>query len=239
MTLKPIAPQPSLTEIAADRIRDAIISGVFRLGENISEDRLVARLEISRTPIRDAMAMLSKEGLVNVRPKRGTFVFETSPEDIAAICAYRELLEAQGMRVALASAREPFLAELGGIVQAMERALCEDAIEDYTRLDTRFHQCAFDFCGNSYLRDAHGLIAGRIAALRANITAPYAERRAESFEEHRGMLDMLGQGDLDSLDAALAVHIRRTGEVYSKALADGHLGAAPAKANAAGGERRK
>lgn len=225
MTLAPIAPRRSLAEIAAERIRDAIVSGVFRLGENISEDRLVAWLEISRTPVRDAMAMLSKEGLVDVRSKRGSFVFETSPEDIAAICFYRELLEAQGMRVALDAARAGFLEEMGRIVAAMERALSGDAAQDYARLDTRFHQCAFDFCGNRYLRDAHGLVAGKIAALRANITAPYAERRAELFEEHRGMTQMLGRGDLGALDAALAVHIRRTGEVYRKALADGHLGA--------------
>jgi DNA-binding GntR family transcriptional regulator len=237
--IRPIAPQPSLTEIAADRIRDAIISGALQLGENISEDRLVARLEISRTPIRDAMALLSKEGLVTVRPKRGTFVFETSPEDIGAICVYREVLETQGMRIALETARAPFLRELDAIVSAMERALEGDATQDYTRLDTRFHQCAFDFCGNSYLRDAYGLIAGRIAALRANITAPYAERRAESMDEHRRMSAMLGEGDLPALDATLAVHIRRTGEVYSKALADGHLGGLPATGRAPGAARTR
>jgi DNA-binding GntR family transcriptional regulator len=227
MTLAPIVPPPSLAETAAEQIREAIVSGAFRLGENISEDRLVARLGISRTPVRDAMAILSKEGLVTVRPKRGSFVFETSPEDIAQICDYRVLLEGQGARVALRVARVPFLVAMRGVLAEMETALerDDDDAREYVRLDTRFHQCAFDHCGNSYLKDAHGLAAGRIAALRANITAPYAERRAESMAEHRAMVRMLSESDLAAFDVALTTHVQRTQAVYGKALADGHLGA--------------
>lgn len=227
MTLARIVPAKSLAEIAATQIRDAILSGAFRLGENISEDRLVERLGVSRTPVRDAMALLAREGLVVVRPKRGTFVFETSPEDIKAICDYRELLETQGARVALRNARQTYLGELQDIISAMKTALDANDADAYGRLDTRFHGAAFSHCGNSYLRDANSLVAGRIAALRANITAPYSERRAESMAEHITMMDLLSTGDLAAFDAALKVHIRRTEFVYSRALADGHLGGTP------------
>lgn len=227
MTLARIVPAKSLAEIAASQIRDAILSGAFRLGENISEDRLVERLGVSRTPVRDAMALLAREGLVVVRPKRGTFVFETSSEDIKAICDYRELLETQGARVALGNARQAYLDELQDIISAMTTALEADDAEAYGRLDTQFHGAAFSHCGNSYLRDANSLVAGRIAALRANITAPYAERRAESMAEHVVMMDLLSEGNLAAFDAALKVHIRRTEDVYSRALAEGHLGGTP------------
>lgn len=227
MTLARIVPAKSLAEIAASQIRDAILSGAFRLGENISEDRLVERLGVSRTPVRDAMALLAREGLVVVRPKRGTFVFETSPEDIKAICDYRELLETQGVRVALCNARQSYLQELQDIISSMMTALEADDAEVYGRLDTQFHGAAFAHCGNSYLRDANSLVAGRIAALRANITAPYAERRAESMVEHVAMMDLLSDGNLAAFDASLKVHIRRTEEVYSRALAEGHLGGTP------------
>ncbi len=230
MTLARIVPAKSLAEIAASQIRDAILSGAFRMGENISEDRLVERLGVSRTPVRDAMALLAREGLVVVRPKRGTFVFETSPEDIKAICDYREILETQGVRVALRCARNAYLGELQDVISAMTTAIEADDADAYGRLDTQFHGAAFSHCGNSYLRDANSLVAGRIAALRANITAPYAERRAESMAEHVAMMDLLSEGDLDAFDAALKVHIRRTEEVYSRALAEGHLGGSPTEA---------
>ncbi|MBW6495516.1 MAG: GntR family transcriptional regulator [Burkholderiaceae bacterium] len=227
MTLARIIPAKSLAETAAAQIRDAILSGAFRLGENISEDRLVDHLGVSRTPVRDAMAILAREGLVVVRPKRGSFVFETSPEDIKAICAYREILETQGARVALGNARQAYLDELTAIMDDMKTALEHEDAVAYGRLDTQFHNAAFRHCGNSYLRDANALVAGRIAALRASITAPYAERRAESMAEHATLTDLLARADLDAFDVALKVHIRRTEDVYSRALAEGHLGSTP------------
>lgn len=224
MSVRRIAPQQSLAEIAAEQIRNAIVTGAFKMGENISEDRLVAQMGISRTPVRDAMAILSREGLVNVRPKRGSFVFETSLEDLAAICDYRQMLETQGVRAALKADREGFLSTLSKVITQMDKALAEGHVMEYGQLDSAFHQAAFDHCGNSYLQSSYGLAAGRIAALRANITAPYEARREESMEEHRRMLDMLSRGDLAAYDAALAVHVQRTAEVYQKALAEGHLG---------------
>lgn len=224
MTLTPIIPAKSLAEVAAAKIRDAILSGHFRLGENISEDRLVDMLGVSRTPVRDAMALLAREGLVVVRPKRGSFVFETSPEDIKEICDYRELLETQGVRLALRVARAAYLEELHKVVADMQAAVDRGDADAYGSLDTQFHNAAFRHCGNSYLQDANALAAGRIAALRANITAPYEERRAESMIEHRQLAGFAAKGDLAAFDSALKTHIRRTEEVYSKALAEGHLG---------------
>lgn len=224
MTLTRIVPAKSLAETAAAKIRDAILSGSFRLGENISEDRLVEMLGVSRTPVRDAMAILAREGLVVVRPKRGSFVFETSLEDIKAVCDFRELLETQGARFALDAARQAYLAELDAVVAGMRVALEQGNTATYGELDTQFHNAAFRHCGNSYLQDANSLVAGRVAALRANITAPYAERRVESLTEHALLSNLLAQGDLVAFDAALKIHIRRTEDVYSRALAEGHLG---------------
>lgn len=226
MTLARITPRPLLAETVADRIRDAILAGTFRLGEKITDDRLVDQLGVSRTPIRDAMAILGHEGLVEVRPKRGSFVFQTSPGDIAAICTYRQILETQSVPLAMESARGAYLADLSRIITEMDDALGQGDALRYGMLDTAFHDAAFRHCANSYLRDANSLVAGRIAALRANITAPYADRRCESLAEHCAMLTMLETGDLTQFNAAIATHIRRTEIVYSRALQEGYLGEA-------------
>jgi len=224
MTVSRITPPRSLAEIAASQIREAIVTGAFKLGENISEDRLVAQMGISRTPIRDAMAILSREGLVTVRPKRGSFVFETSLEDLAAICDYRQMLEAQGARAAMRRDRDGYLDRLAMVIARMDETLAKGDTVGYGQLDSAFHQAAFDHCGNSYLRDSYSLVDGRIAALRANITAPYEARRAESLVEHRKMLDFLVKEDFAAFDAALTIHVQRTADVYQRALAEGHLG---------------
>ena len=222
--MKKIAQPHSLAEIAAAQVREAIVTGQFRLGENISEDKLARQLGISRTPIRDCMAILSKEGLVVVRSKRGSFVFETNVADIGEICDYRLMLELQGIKAALSHARADYLSSMTRILQDMEAALDRGDSVAYGTADTAFHQLAFDLCGNSYLRDAYSLVAGRIAALRANITAPYDDRRRESFGEHRAMADMITAGDFPALDSAMSRHVGRTRDVYIRAIQEGHLG---------------
>ncbi|CAN7735346.1 GntR family transcriptional regulator [Neorhizobium sp. LjRoot104] len=222
--MKKIAQPHSLAEIAAAQLREAIVTGQFRLGENISEEKLARQLGISRTPIRDCMAILSKEGLVVVRSKRGSFVFETNVADIGEICDYRLMLELQGIKAAVGNARAAYLASMTQILQDMEAALGRGDSVAYGTCDTAFHQLAFDLCGNSYLRDAYSLVAGRIAALRANITAPYDDRRRESFGEHRTMAEMIGAGDFSNLETAMSRHVGRTRDVYIRAIKEGHLG---------------
>ena len=224
MSLKRIKPQPSLAQIVADQIREAIMTGTLPLGENISEDRLVTQFGVSRSPIRDAMAMLSNEGLVVVRPKRGSFVFETSLEDISQICDYRQLLEGQAARAALRFAPEEYLSDMKQILVEMDAAMAAGQHQTYSLLDNDFHRVAFDRCGNSYLRDAYARVSGRISALRSNVTAPYSERREESLVEHHKIYGHLCDRSMDLFDAALEVHIQRTKQVYSAALAEGHLG---------------
>lgn len=229
--MKKIAQPQSLAEIAAAQLREAIVTGTFRLGENISEEKLALQMGISRTPIRDCMAILSKEGLVVVRSKRGSFVFETDAADIGEICDYRLMLELQGIKAAIGHARTAYLSAMEQILQTMEAALAQADSVAYGRADTAFHQLAFDLCGNSYLRDAYSLVASRIAALRANITAPYDERRRESFGEHRAMAAMIAEGRLADVEQALSVHVGRTREVYIRAIKEGHLGPPSASAN--------
>lgn len=226
--MKKIAQPQSLAEIAAAQLREAIVTGKFRLGENISEEKLALQMGISRTPIRDCMAILSKEGLVVVRSKRGSFVFETNVADIGEICDYRLMLELQGIKAAIGKARGAYLGATTQILRDMEEALERGDSVAYGTADTAFHQLAFDLCGNSYLRDAYSLVAGRIAALRANITAPYDERRRESFGEHRAMAAMIAEGRFAELEAALSLHVRRTRDVYIRAIREGHLGPASA-----------
>lgn len=65
----------SLTEAVTERLRDEIVNGGLGFGESLSETRIAARYDVSRTPVREAFACLSLEGLVITEPQQGTFVF--------------------------------------------------------------------------------------------------------------------------------------------------------------------
>jgi DNA-binding GntR family transcriptional regulator len=153
----------SLTEMVMARLEQAIVDGEFGLGEAISEETLAKTFGVSRTPVRDALTALQRAGLVVVLPKRGSFVFKPSAADTAALCAYRFLLECEGIRLSHVAAPEETRLAMHVAICAMETSLTEDAVA-YGRADTQFHQAFLDHCGNPYLAEAYRLASGKVAA---------------------------------------------------------------------------
>ena len=83
----------SLAATVADRLRQAIIDADLALGSELSEVGLATRLGVSRTPVREALTLLQQQGLVNIIPQRGTYVFFPTEQDIIDLCEYRIVLE--------------------------------------------------------------------------------------------------------------------------------------------------
>jgi DNA-binding GntR family transcriptional regulator len=79
----------SLTELVKDHVRSRITNGELMMGEALSENVLAAQLGISKTPVREALLQLKLEGLVDIQPQRGSFVFSLAPEEAAEMCQYR------------------------------------------------------------------------------------------------------------------------------------------------------
>ncbi|MDF0599417.1 GntR family transcriptional regulator [Psychromarinibacter sp. C21-152] len=204
-------PSPrSLTDLVTERLRGDIVDGVFTFGESVSEDRLAAAYGVSRTPVRDALSALQFEGLVEVRPKRGSFVFDPTADDIAELCAYREMLEREAIRMSVVASRGALCDRLDAIVRNMEAELERKDFQSYAHSDTAFHRAFFEYCGNRLVTTAFDLAEARIATVRTALTSPYVERRDASFEEHYQIARELRQGEIDAALALLADHIDRT-----------------------------
>ena len=83
----------TLKEIAADRIREAIVQGRMKLGEPLSENYLAETLQVSKTPIREALSLLNMEGLVNIVPQKGTFVFSMDNQQMLAEQVFPKVID--------------------------------------------------------------------------------------------------------------------------------------------------
>ena len=81
-------PARSLTTQVTEVIRDAIIDGRFPLGEALSELKLAAAFKVSRTPVREALTALQSQGLIEIRPQSGSFVFMPSDEDVGELAEF-------------------------------------------------------------------------------------------------------------------------------------------------------
>jgi DNA-binding GntR family transcriptional regulator len=209
----------SLTALAVERLREAIVSGDLGLGKQLSEAELARRLGISKTPVREALQQLRAEGLVRVVPQTGTFVFTMSALEVRQLCELRLTLERAALGFALERDRAGLAGALGDVVAGMREALRAGDVRRYLGLDTAYHAAFFAHCGNPMLRDAYDRLAGRIAALRTHL-AQKPSHTERSMDEHVRMLEAARAGDAPALFALLDRHVERTRETYAANIGD-------------------
>lgn len=204
---------PSLTDQAAQQIRDRIVRGEFQLGEPLSEIALATELGVSKTPVREALMVLKRQGLIEVHPQRGSFVFDMDANQVRKLSELREVLELAAMRMALANDRQALARQWTDIVKKMRKALDADDAELYRTLDGRFHMVLFELADNAYLLEAYELIAFRVQALRNRLSlAP--SLNASSFEDHVRLAELIAGSEDGAAIDLMGQHIAATREHY-------------------------
>ncbi len=168
--------------------------------------------------MREALTRLQAQGLVVIVPKKGTFVFDPSPDDVDQLAGFRLMLESEAVRLSLAGAPAAALAGLRTAHAAMLEARRSGDARAYARADTAFHASFFKECGNGYLAKAYESIAWQVAALRAQLSVPRSHEQETSFSEHAAMIGHFEAGEADGLLEILARHILRSATVYREAI---------------------
>ncbi|MGH1357982.1 MAG: GntR family transcriptional regulator [Burkholderiaceae bacterium] len=205
----------SLTELAAEEIRNMIIEGKLELGAALSEGKLAKRFDVSRTPIREAFNRLETEGLVVTKPQSGTFVFKMHPAELTKICFVRIALELAAIDAAFEFDPVALCEKLDAITAEMTVAHQAGRTDLYLKLDMAFHQAIFDGSNNRFLNDAYQTIAYKMAALR-NRLGRNPEHMKKSFDEHQQIVEAIRAGSLTQARTILAAHIdRKEGNYWS------------------------
>jgi DNA-binding GntR family transcriptional regulator len=202
-----------LTEMALERIRSGIIEGQIALGAQVSEAQLALQLGVSKTPVREALVRLARDGLVQVHPQRGTFVFRLDPEQVGQLCRYRATIETAALREAAAAHPKELVAEMTRLVSAMKVAARKRDQKELARLDMEFHWQMFVFCGNPYLHAGYDVIRWQLVAMRhrAPIDNPVTS--------HRVIVDAIAGGNIERACALLMGHVLENEARYSAACA--------------------
>lgn len=195
----------SLTALVVDQIRDLIVTGKLKLGEQLSENTLADRLGVSRTPVREAFLRLEAERLVEIRPQRGTFVFHCDATDVRDICELRAILEAGALRLGMQRDRAWLLAALERNIAISEAAALESSA-DYQPFDHEFHEIIVGASGNRQLIEAYGRIAGRVRALRYRLIRTLVQVEG-SKAAHREVVDGVRANAPDAAEVALRHHV--------------------------------
>lgn len=217
--MAPVVAPASLTDIAAERIRDAVTHGDFSLGEKISEASLAAALGMSKTPVREALARLSNEGLVVILPRRGTFVFRLTFDEMAEISGFRFALESSALRLSYGRDRKALIGVLNEAVAAMTSARKRGDLRAYGEADAQFHCGIIRGCANRYLVESYQRISARIAAIRTHMT-PRPRMTETAFAEHHRLVRLLRSGRLQAAVDLLGRHIERNVRYYVREALD-------------------
>jgi DNA-binding GntR family transcriptional regulator len=211
----------TLVHAVTERLRLAVVNGELGLGETLSEEGLANAFGVSRTPVREALSLLQMQGLIEIAPQRGSFVFRPTTEDIERLCEFRIMLE---ISVTPLAARRAHARALVALEQQL--ALIEQAFETgdglaYVTSDNNLHQVFFDHCGNSYFQSAYALISGKTAALRTNLSINQHRDQELSLGEHREIVKYFAAHDMLRLANLLRSHIGRTQQNFLSALDEG------------------
>jgi DNA-binding GntR family transcriptional regulator len=211
--LTPLPERNSSTREAYLALRHAIISGLLAPDSRLYERRIGAELGVSRTPVREALAMLESEELVISVPNKGTVVRRITVEEITETYEVRIQLEGYAARLAPERITSRELGRLERIERDMQRVFRrqetdEDRLRELTSLNADFHLAIAEAARNRILvRTIKGLIETPIYA-RAYFwyTNP---RRNESVSEHARMIELLRSGDKAACERFWREHHQR------------------------------
>ncbi|MCX5535893.1 GntR family transcriptional regulator [Streptomyces sp. NBC_00006] len=195
-----------LSDEVADRIREAIFNGVYAPGAQLREVELSTTMDVSRGPVREALRVLEREGLVHCAWHRGTTVTTVSAEDAAELDSLRGALEDLAVRQVITRASDEDLASLAKAAEVMKHVT--DAHE-MVRLDIAFHDAVFAAAGHQRLADAWDGIRCQVHLfLLTRINLSTDGYLGCIPREHHGLVTALRSRDTETALELFAAHRR-------------------------------
>jgi DNA-binding GntR family transcriptional regulator len=200
----------TVTDAVADALRQRILAGDLREGENLRQDALADELGVSRIPIREAFRQLEAEGLVTILPHRGAVVSTLSLDEIAELFDLRALIEPDLLKRAIPRMTPADTAAAAGILAEYERSLSALDVHAWGELNSRFHAALYRPAGRARSLALAGSLLGntdRYTRLQLVLTAGTERARAE----HAELLDLCRRGEAGKAAALLKRHILAAG----------------------------
>ena len=205
--LNPVRTGMTLTERVYTTIKEAILDLKLQPGSPLVEDELARQLGTSKTPVRDALFTLERDGLVTKIPYKGTYVSEISLKDATEIFELRAVLEGLAARLAAAAFGPAELAEGQRLLDAADAARERGDREAASQMGARFHWLILEQAENRRLKPILAKLEEQLRRLR-RLSDLRQGRLEKSAREHRAILDALRAGDAFATEAAMRNHLQ-------------------------------
>ncbi|MDP2005532.1 MAG: GntR family transcriptional regulator [Rubrivivax sp.] len=201
---RPAAAGRSMGQAAYEQLHEAIETGQIKPGDRVSVNALAETLQMSRTPVREAIAWLETDGLIVHEPYLGRVVASLDRQMITELYAIRLVLETTAAGLAAQNASEAEVAVLQDML-AMEQQVLADPIRR-ERHNRRFHEAIYRSAHNRYLLTSLKALQSPMVLL-GPATASDPGRLESAYAEHIDLVDSIARHDVDGARAAITRHL--------------------------------
>jgi DNA-binding GntR family transcriptional regulator len=207
----------NLSDQIANRLRDMIVQNELAPGDRVREREVCKKLQVSRTPLREALHKLASEGLIEQVPNRGAVIAAPSPAEIADMLQVLGSLEGFAGERACEFITEDELAEIKALQYEMLAAFSRGDRLQYFKLNQRIHLSIVKAARSETLLSLHSRLNARLYRIRYQSNLRN-ERWGSALEEHDQIMDALESRDAERLALLLRLHLRSTWEKVSEIM---------------------
>ena len=212
-------PRANLHEQVVNRLRQMLVEGRIAPGAKLNERELAEVLEVSRTPLREAIKMLASEGLVELLPNRGAIAVQLTEEDVRNTFEVMAGLESQSGQLAAERITDAELAEIRAMHFEMMAAYTRGDLSAYYAINSRIHTAISAAAKNPVLTTVYKQVNARLQALRFRSNQD-GEKWKRAVKEHEKMVEALSSHDGAAMREVLLTHLRNKRDVVLEQLRD-------------------
>jgi DNA-binding GntR family transcriptional regulator len=198
-----------LVDEVADELRERIYSGSYALGAKLRQEELAEDLQVSRTPLREALRVLESEGLLHSEPGRGVRVVPADVKKFLSAYQLREVIDGLAARLAATSPDTAGQATLTEMIDRQRAALDPWTPPVYTRENVAFHTAVMALAANEYV-----IAQAPIVRMTSQVFTPVAileaAHAARAVEQHMGIAAAIRERDPEAAERLARAHIRST-----------------------------
>ena len=201
-------------------VKTAIIGGDFQPGKRLIEEKLAADMATSRTPVREAIQKLEKEGLIFRLPRGGFAVKQVTEEELEEILGLRSILEGYAAFLATSRITETELKQLDEIITKEDACLKNLNVDEFIRLDGEFHDVLYRAAKNARL---YGLLNDlRDYMYRYRVIILHYQRKLHlAVQDHKEMLASMKAKSPRQVERLVRKHVSRGKEIIKKKIKQG------------------
>ena len=212
--MKPLTKSDPLYDQVVEEVRKAIITGTLTPGQMVSAPQIAAQLGVSRTPVRDAILQLQREGLVAIIARRGVLILEPTVADLEDLFQFREPLEGAAAALAAERADTDILGALEFAFEQHAEAVSNHDLEEHMARDEEFHELIAQASRNRRIGEALLSVRGQLRVYTRTLSAQPGAMDGAVVEAHRAILEAIRAGDRDRARARARAHVRGVFDIY-------------------------